>query len=353
MSKNLLQTFRSFTSLVLISALLFVFGGFSQVAYADQLYTIKDVLSSQMVSASSTNTLTFKTPTGATTSAKTIVVTFPAGFDFTGSVLADISFKHGTTTGQEYTETLAAAPTATAWGAVFSGASSSVLTLTTPTDGVGAIALNANDKITLTYASTHELNPPTPGAYSITVNGSFGDTGSVTVNILGNGQVSLTAKVQESLTFTINDTILGYGTLLSSASRYATADGLGSAADTVANNMIVGTNATGGYSLSVSGSTLTSVTTPANTITAQTTATAPTVGSEQFGLMAVATGGTGVVQAPYATAGSFALNGGNVATASGPTANTTYATHYIANIAPTTEAGDYNTVLTYTVVANF
>jgi hypothetical protein len=338
----------------LVIALLFAFGGFWQVTSADQLYTIKDVLSSQMINASSTHTLTFKTPTGATTTAKTIIVTFPSGFDFTGIATTDLTLRHGTTTGLEITTTIAAAPGANIWGAVFSGASSTILTLTSPTSGsIGSGYVGPNEIVTLSYTAVHSINPPTAGPYSLAISGTFGDTGSVTLNILGNGQVSLTAKVQETLTFTISDTILGFGTLLSSAARYATADGLGSASDTGAHNIIVGTNATGGYTVTVAGTTLTSLTTPANTITAQTTATASTVGSEQFGLMAVATGGTGTVQAPYATASSFALNGGTFASALAATANTTYATHYIANIAPETQAGDYGTTLTYAVAANF
>jgi hypothetical protein len=69
-----------------------------------------------------------------------------------------------------------------------------------------------------------------------------------------------------------------------------------------------------------------------------------------------ASGGSGAVSAPYAAAG-YALDSASfpdqVASASVASANTTYSVRYVANISSLTEAGTYNSTLTYVGTANF
>lgn len=323
-------------------------------AEAAAITSASDTMSSLTVSATSTHAIRFTTPTGANQNTDTIIVTFPSDFNFTSKTIGTVTFTHGATTGAETTETLAASASATAWGAVFSGTQNRVLTLTAPTDGTGAAVLAPGDKIIISYDGTNSINPTTPGSYVITISGAFGDSGDITVNILTSNQVDITATVPQSLTFSISDTSISFGTLTAVAARYASGTGSGDSTEVEAHNVIVGTNASNGYTMTVGGTTLTS---GGNTITAIGAAnTVSSVGSEQFGLRMTASGGSGTVQAPYAAAG-FAFDSGafpdTIASATGASANTTYSARYIANITASTEAGAYTGTVTYVATANF
>jgi hypothetical protein len=187
-----------------------------------------------------------------------------------------------------------------------------------------------------------------------TIGGTFGDAGDITVNVLTSNQVDITAVVPQSLTFSISDTSIGFGTLSAVAARFADGTGAGAGAEGEAHNVIVGTNASNGYTMTVGGSTLTS---GANTVTAIGAAnTASSVGTEQFGLRMTAAGGTGAVTAPYAASG-FAFDTAAfpdaIASATGASANTTYSARYLANVTASTEAGSYTGTVTYVATANF
>jgi hypothetical protein len=217
------------------------------VASAASLSALSDTMSSSKISTTSSHVIKFTTPTGASDNTDTIIITFPSDFNFTSKTIGTVSFTHGASTGAESTETLAASPSTSAWGAVFSGTQNRVLTLTAPTDGVGAATLAANDKVIITYNSTNSTNPSSATSYAINISGTFGDTGSITVNMLSDDQVSVTATVSQSLTFSISDNTIGFGTLSSGSSKYATGDTTGSASEVEAHNIVVGTNAANGY----------------------------------------------------------------------------------------------------------
>src|SRR3989344_5379630 len=352
MNTRLISKIRFVTSLYLVVGLLFLTGGV-QVAYAASLTALSDTMSSSKISTLSSHVLKFTTPTGANESTDTILITFPSDFNFTSKTIGTVTFTHGATTGAESTETLAASPSATEWGAAFSGTQNRVLTLTAPTDGVGAAAIAASDKVIITYNSTNSTNASSATSYAIAVSGTFGDTGTITVNILSDDQVAVTATVSQSLTFSISDNTIEFGTLSASAAQYAD-NSAGDASEVEAHTLIVGTNASNGYTMTLNGATLTS---GANTITAiGSSNTASSAGTEQFGLRMTASGGSGAVTAPYAAAG-FAFDSAafpdQVASASGASTNTTYSARYLANITSSTEAGSYSATLTYVATANF
>ncbi len=337
--------------LIVFCALLF---GPLHSARAASLTALSDTMSSSKISTLSSHVLKFTTPTGANNNTDTIILTFPSDFNFTSKTIGTVTFTHGASTGLESSETLAASPSVSAWGAVFSGTQNRILTLTAPTDGVGAAAIAASDKVIITYDSTNSTNPSSATSYTTTVSGTFGDTGDITVNILNDDQVSVSATVAQSLTFSISDNSIGFSTLSSSAARYATGDTTGSASEVEAHNLIVGTNASNGYTMTLNGATLTS---GANTIDAiGSTNTASSAGTEQFGLRMSASGGSGAVTAPYAASG-FAFDTAafpdQIASAAGTSANTTYSARYLGNITSNTEAGAYTATLTYVATANF
>lgn len=340
-------------SIAILLALLFYSIPF-KFASAAAITSASDTMSDLTISAVASHAIKFTSPTGAGDSTDTIIITFPSDFNFTSKTIGTVSFTHGASTGLETTETLAASPSASAWGAVFSGTQNRVLTLTAPSDGIGAATVAANDRLIISYTSANSINPSTAASYAVAITGTFGDTGEMTVNILTNDQVSVTAVVPQSLTFSISDNGIGFGNLLSASARYADGTGAGAGSEGEAHNLIVGTNASNGYTMTLAGNTLTS---GANTINAiGTTNTASAAGTEQFGLRMTATGGSGTVSVPYAAAG-FAFDTAafpdQVATATGASSNTTYSARYIANITASTEAGSYTSTLTYVATANF
>ena len=354
-TKFFISTFQKSISAVLSFALvLAVLATFpSSYAHAAAISSISDTMSNQTISATSTHTIRFVTPTGAGDNTDTIILTFPSDYNFTSKTIGTVSFTHGASTGLESTETLAAAPSASAWGAVFSGTQNRILTLTAPSDGVGTGVVAANDKMIITYTGTNSINPTTPGSYTMTVSGTFGDSGDITNNILTNSQIAVTATVPQSLTFSLSANSIAFGSLGAGAARFASSTGAGQTTEVAAHTVTVGTNAGTGYTMTVSGNTLTS---GANTVTAiGGSNTASAIGTEQFGLRLTASGGAGAVTAPYAAAG-FAFTAGSatqVASASGATANTVYSPRYIANISSNTEAGIYTATLSYVATANF
>ena len=348
------QTASRIISLILALAILALYLFPASSAYAAPITSASDTMSSQTISATSSHAIRFVTPTGANNNTDTIIITFPSDYNFTSKTIGTVTFTHGATTGLESTEVLAAAPSATDWGAVFSGTQNRVLTLTAPSDGIGAAVLALSDKVIITYNGTNSINPTTPGSYTATISGTFGDSGDITNNILTTNQVDISATVPQALTFSISDTTIGFATLTSGAARYATGDTLGNAAETEAHNIIIGTNASNGYTMAVGGSTLTSGGNTVNAIGAANTASS--AGTEQFGLRMTATGGNGAVVVPYAAAG-FAFDTAafpdTAATSTSASANTTYSVRYLANITASTEAGVYTGLVNYVATANF
>ena len=89
------------------------------------------------------------------------------------------------------------------------------------------------------------------------------------------------------------------------------------------------------------------------------TAASSTIGSEQFGIRATTSGGTGsTVSSPYSSATSYGYNAtattsAVLATGTGATNTTTYSLRYVANIANLTEAVTYGANIVYVATANF
>lgn len=367
--QKILSRFRFITSIYLVFALVFMLAGgiLPRQASASALLNKSDTMSSQKASTASNHTIVFRTPTGAGDSSDTIIVTLPTGFTTNTFDFADVDLAHSAgsqsnCTSPTYTndETLAGSASATAWGAALSG---QVLTLTAPTDGVGAAAIAVDACVQIQIGTnattgatgdTQITNHATPASYTIAISGTFGDSGDIVVNVLSDDQVSVSATVDESLTFTISDNSIGFGTLSASDDYFASGDTNGSATEAEAHTLVVGTNAANGYTMTINGATLTS---GANTIAAiGSSNTASSAGTEQFGLRIDESGGSGAVSAPYADTG-FAFDTAafpdEVAAATGASANTTYSVRYLANITSSTEAGAYTATLTYVATANF
>ncbi len=326
--------------------------------YAASLTNLSDTMSSVAINALSNHDILFTTPTGITTG-QTITVTFPSGFSMDSSLsFTDVDVQVNGTH-----QTLAGTNGASTWGVVRTSAT--VLTITAQSSGTPAaagnvirikIGTNATNQSTGVYQAT---NDSSSGQKTITIGGSMADSGTISVTLINDDSVAVTATVDQSISFAINATSISFGTLSSSAARYANTS-TGSGSETIAHTLAVGTNAPSGYTITVQGATLTSAQNNANTITAigGTPATSST-GTEQFGIYATKSGGVnGTIATPYATASSFgydatAATATTFASGTTSTATETYSLSDLANIAAVTEAGNYSTNLTYVATANF
>ena len=190
----------------------------------------------------------------------------------------------------------------------------------------------------------------TLGSMTGTTNAHSGDGTAYTTKICATA-----AGGSQSLTFSISDSAVNFGTLTASGARYASSTAAGDSSDVAdAHTISISTNASSGYTMTLGGATLAS---GGNTITAiGGTAAASSVGNEQFGTRLIVNSGSGSATAPYASA-NWALDTAafpdQVASGSGDGATTVFGVRYIGNISGTTEAGSYSSVLTYTVTATF
>ncbi len=321
-------------------------------AFAAALTGLSDNMSSQKIGTASNHTIAFVTPSGVG-AGETITVTFPSGFTIGSVDNTDIDVT-GSTAGEL---TLGATASAGTWGAAFS---SQTLTITS---GTGTIAPGETVTIEIgTHATAGATgdqqitNHASASTYSITIAGTFGDTGSILIPILNDDQVNITAEVGQTLTFSISDTTIGFGTLTSGNARYASGDALGTTTTAApAHNLIVGTNASSGYNVTYEGATLTS---GSDTITAATISgdANGTPGTEQFAI-SYDTDGDATIASGYEQASdnyNFVVSTATTfASETSASANETIGAYYIANIATLTEAGSYSTTLTYTATANY
>lgn len=247
-------------------------------------------------------------------------------------------------------------------GVACTGNTASVLNLSSSTNAHVEIATNANYATTscitsvqgtpvIAYQDTNCTGYDTTlASISSTTNATIGNATNYTKKICG-------SLAPFTISFTISTNTAYFGTLDAVSTRYASSTGVsGSNSEVEAHSFAVKTNAPNGYTVSVSGSTLTS---GADSITPLGSSnTAPSIGTEQFGIRLVATGGTGVVTSPYAAAGfayaATATTSSQVASAVvGDNATTTYSVRYVANLASISKPGSYLTNVVYVATANF
>ena len=333
------------------------------MVFAASLSSLSDVQSSVKISTVSDHTIQFVTPTGIA-AGQAISITFPSGYA-TGTFNAN-NFDFATSTSATcsgFTDALlAGAPAGVTWGV--SVATSTVYitsgTAVVPANRCVQLRIGSN-AISQASGTSVIVNPSTPGTYAIAIAGSFGDNGTISTNIITNDTVSVSATVQQSLTFTISTTTIYFGNLGIGGAKFASSTNpSGDSIETIAHSLTVATNAASGYTLSIRGQTLTSQQNASNTISAiGGTMASSTIGAEQFGIRATESGGVSTaVSSPYNMPTSYAYAGtatssSVLATGSGSTPTSTYSVRYVANIAAVTEAGTYAANLVYVATANF
>lgn len=339
MTQTALKNFRR-SVYILLAFMLVLVGFVSTNASAAQITARKVTLGSSAASASTTYAFNFTVPTATAIQSVSFTActtasgacTTPSGFSISGSSLTSQPTNLGSASGWT-------ANTSTAGSLRILNASNS-----TAPSGAQTVSFSSVTNPSATN-STFFMRIATfsDSAWTTTL-----DTGVVASSTAG--QITVTASVDETITFTLAAATVALGTLTTSTTGSGTS------------SMSVATNAGSGYSVTYSGTTLTS---GANTITALGTPTASSTNTKQFGLnlmsnstpsvgTAVSGSGTGAPATGYNTTNQFKfLTGDTVASASVPTNTNTYTVSYIANIDGSTAAGAYSTVLTYVATANY
>ncbi|RWZ78218.1 MAG: hypothetical protein EOT05_00405 [Candidatus Microsaccharimonas sossegonensis] len=316
------------------------FASFSSLASAAQVTNRTLTIGSSVASASTSYAFTFTAPsvtiiksasfTACTTASG--ACTTPSGFSVSSATLASQPSGFGSGTGWTVN-------TATAGSLRIVNSSNA-----TAPSGSQSVTFNSVTNQSAANATFFvRITTYSDAAWTTAI-----DTGTVAASTAG--QITVTASVDETVTFTLGGATVPLGTLTTSGTGSGTS------------SMTASTNANSGYSITVNGTTLTS---GSNTIAALTSPTASTVNTAQFGINLVAntapsvgTGvsgtGSGTAATGYNTANQFKfVSGDTVASATTPTNSNTFTTSYIANINGATAAGSYATQLTYIATTNF
>jgi hypothetical protein len=337
----------------------------AQAASATQM---SDTMSRLKASTLSNHEIKFVTPTGVA-AGQSIILTFSAGFTgVTNVVFGDVDFAEGSTgtcSSATFTEkTLAATPATTTWGA--DGDTATTVTITSGTDTITAgrcVRVRIGDNAVSGGTGTNRITNGAIGSSdTIAISGTFGDTGSIAIDIIANDQITVTATVDPTITYTLTDSTptdnaVGFGTLTTANARYATADSTGSTTDPVAGAAVanVTTNASGGYALSYNGDTLKSGSDsiPVATITADADGTPNTA---QFSSSYEVNNSSTVTAGYEKTSNNWnyvANTTTTVVSRTTPTTTETTKIHFLANISGLTPAGSYSTTITYIATARY
>lgn len=332
--------------------------------FAASLSSLSDAQSSIKVNVVSDHTIQFVTPTGVAAGLG-ITITFPVGWNLGSINASSTDFATSTSsTCSGFTDAFVAngAASGLTWGVATTTQSITI------TSGTAVIPANrcvqirfGTNAISQASGTAQITNPSSATSSALLINGTFGDNGIITTNIITNDTVAVTATVAQSFTFAISTSTIYFGALATGDDKFASStNSLGDSNETIAHTLTASTNAPSGYTITVKGQTLTSLQSATNTITAiGGTAASSTLGSEQFGIRATVSGGTGAtVSSPYSFATSYGYNAtattsAILATETSAANTTTYSLRYLANIAPLTEAGTYVANIVYVATANF
>jgi len=309
--------------------ILFLTAIFIPNARAASLTSISDTMTRLEKSTVSNHTITFTTPSGVD-AGETITVTMPSGFTIGSVDYTDIDVKD-----DAVELTLGAAPSGTTWGAAFTG---QVLTITS---GTGTIAGSSVIEIQIgTNADGGDqqiANHATAATYTISIAGTFGDTGSLAIVIVDDDNVTITATVSSTLTFTINDNAVSLGTLSTGS------------VSTDTTNFDVSTNGTGGYSVTIlDDGNLRSGTDDINDVGDGTV----TAGSEEYGVSTSKAGQT-ITATSGNAASALTTSAQSCASAAAPASSDNTVLTFHASISGSTPAGSYQHITTLVATGNF
>ncbi|HPN15183.1 MAG TPA: fibronectin type III domain-containing protein [bacterium] len=194
---------RVLASKAMILFLAFVLSCAPLLTLAASASPASDQITTHTAGAAANHTIKFKTPSGIDAPTDTITLDL-SSFTFGALNSGDVDIFYGPVTGLENSPAHGAVPGINTWG-IAMGAG--VITLTPPTNAVPG-TVPANDLIVV-YVGTHAAgginrltNPAAPTAVYLNIGGNFGDTASVAIPIVANGNVTVNATVPSSLILT-------------------------------------------------------------------------------------------------------------------------------------------------------
>lgn len=345
--------FRQLKKLVTIVTLLsFLAFFFPTAVSAASLTAISDTMSRLKASTASNHTIKYTTPAGGGVAAgETMTIAFPSGFNIGSVDYTDIDVSWGPSSGAENELTLAATPSGSTWGAAFS---SQVLTITS-----GSGTIDASSKIIVEIGTNASggnaqiTNHATPATYTISIAGTFGDTGKLAVVILSDDQFSVTAIVDPTMTFSLSHTLTAFGVL--SSSSVTTSD--------TPIDLTISTNANSGYTIKIQdagdgnnpglfSSDNSFIIGSANYSYANSADLASVAG---YGIQG--SSGNATIASPYNVSGTnvggYELTAQNLATYSGVASSHVVTITSKAKITGATPAGAYADTVTVTATSNF
>ncbi len=338
-------------------------------AHAAQITSLSDTLSRLKDSVNANHELFMVLP-GGIAAGKALTLTFSGfvGSSVNAIVFGDVDFatgSSGTCSSATYTEqTLAGSPSGATWG-VSAGSSAIVITSGTGTSTAGnCVRVRIGTNATTGGTGTHQITNGTAATDHTVVastNITSPDSGTLDIDIITDDQVTISATVTPTITFTIDTNSISFGTLSSSTGRWATSGGGANATaatlPSAGNTLTVATNAASGYVLTYNGATLTSGGGATITATSISSDSDGAPGSSQFAMTA-STSGAGSVTAGYARSTNSSWNfvpstTTTLLTNGAPTNTETITISYLANIPGAQAAGAYSTTLTYIATGTF
>ncbi len=377
---------KKFVSPILIAGIIIATSGIfnPSIVMAASITQASDTMSRMDPSRPSDHTVIFYTSTGLA-SGQNITLAFSAGFTGIGSMVgADFDFATGSGSSDcdlaTYTEQSVVTSGATASQFNIAGSSQ---TVTITSGGASAtvnpgrcVRLRAGLNATNTTGSgpgTHQItNGPIGSSDTITIGGTFGDSGVISVDIIDSDQVTITANVNQTLTFDLDTA----ATDIESSAPYTVPLGVLSSGSvtrsgTASVNMIIAeglTNASGGMNVTVrnanGSSGLVSTSTPADQITSTTGTMA--AGTPNYGLCVATAALSGFTRATGYVSDTCALasatNGirglsttaTNILTSSAPISSGHAEIVVNATISGSTPAHtDYTDTLTFVATASY
>ena len=340
----------------------------------DKLDTMSRVGNSSGGDVLSDHEIQLTTPSGVA-STETIVITLPSDFDGANDPdgaldYTDIDFfidgePDQTCDGSAQTVVASGSETASDWSAVFSGTENRVLTLTSggasAIVGAGSeVCIQIGENATGGSANSQYANPTSSAAFTLTLTAGS-DSGDLSVSIIDNDRVTITAEVTETITFALADNVIGFGNLTNANARFATGTdpyGANGPTSTSAHDMTVSTNGSTGYEITYLGSTLTNQGTDDIDVDTITGDEDGTPNSEQFAIGFTTNGDATIVttydqEDPTFNYSFVEDTQTPFVYEDVPTATETISAFYLANISGVTPAGSYSTSVTYVATANF
>lgn len=310
------------STLALMLVLVF---GLTPTVLAAPLSSLSNTLTRLKTSETASHTVVFTTPSGIS-NGQTVTLTFPSSSFTMGASLSGVTINGGAVTSASWS-----APTLT----ITASASSTV---------------SAGNVATIVIPNNQITNPSTPDTYLITIGGTFGDTGKIAIAILENEQIPVTASVNPTISLAITNTALALGIL--DSGTISTSD---------YNNIVIGTNGSGGYTITVrgygNGASDGLYNFGANKLIGSS-ATTLSAGTEGYGGQCNKVSGNGTCAASYNYStnqvGELGMAAATFASYNQkPTGSDTFQIRVKAAISTSTEAGSYSDTLTIIGTANF